>query len=115
MEMGWVHPWVGLGWVKKNGPMSISVTDDVDGATSATPSGSTVSDDDAAFVPTLRLCELVSWASYAGGGYGFEVVTDKRRPSSSQRHDRRGGGHFIGKVRSSTVTAVFMLRRRRRR
>jgi len=20
MDMGWVHPWVGLGWVKKNGP-----------------------------------------------------------------------------------------------
>ena len=24
MDMGWVHPWVGLGWVKKNGPTSIS-------------------------------------------------------------------------------------------
>ena len=24
MGMGWVHPWVGLGWVKKTGPTSIS-------------------------------------------------------------------------------------------
>jgi len=26
MDMGWVHPWVGLGWVKKNVPSSISVS-----------------------------------------------------------------------------------------
>jgi len=24
MEMDWIHPWIGLDWVRKNGPMSNS-------------------------------------------------------------------------------------------
>ena len=56
-------------------------------------------------VPTLRLCQLISWPSY--GAYGFDMVTNHRRPDqtstsvTSTGHapsNRQRYGHFIGKV-----------------
>lgn len=72
-----------------------------DSATSASDGATSASED---VVPTLRLCQLTSWPSYAG--YGFDVVTDKRRPRQTGTSPPPGTGrdqgdrcgHFIGKV-----------------
>ena len=82
------------------------LTDGVDDATSdnvtATRKSSLLAKDQQ--VPTLRLCQLISWPSY--GGYGFDVMTVQRPPlrTSTSSSTTRGSsghqrsGHFIGKV-----------------
>jgi len=67
------------------------MTDHVSGA-SASPAGDVV--------PTLRLCQIISWPTYTG--YGFDVVTDNRRlrQSGTGREQSSRRGHFVGKVNS---------------
>ena len=88
--------------------------DQVDCTTSADPlarpTSSSLAED---VVPTLRLCQLVSWPSHRG--YGFDVVTNNRGlcPAStgtgSGSTSGRRYGHFVGKVQlcSSFVVCTY--------
>jgi len=79
--------------------------DHVDGATSASSPVAASTSPAEDVVPTLRLCQLISWPSY-GGSYGFDVVSDHRglRQTAGTGRDQSSRlGHFIGKVNSRVV------------
>jgi len=94
------------------------VTDKVESIASSSSSSSSAAaaaaaacKDDSSVVPTLRLCQLISWPSYAG--YGFDVVTDQRQSSASTTSTAAGThqpyGHFIGRVVISFISTPLHL------